>query len=322
MQDLLRVVNLKKYFTTGSIFERRTLRAVDGVDLALGAGDCLGVVGESGCGKTTVAKCVLRLVEPTAGEVRFAGQDVLRMDGRRLRELRREMQIVFQDPYGSLNPKMTVGEILAEPLLIHGLAAGRRARERVAALLQTVGLDPGHAARFPHEFSGGQRQRVAIARALATSPKLVVCDEPLSALDVSIQSQIINLLMELRDRHHLTYLFISHSLPVVYYLCNRVVVMYMGKVVESGTVDEVYSAPLHPYTRALLASMPEPRARRAAGRKERMRLRGEPPNPFSQMPGCRLANRCDQRVEECGVQEPGMRLVEGTHWLRCHLSGR
>ena len=302
-EPLLSVRNLVKYFPIkGGLFSREVARvhAVDGVSFEINAGETLGLVGESGCGKSTTGRCILRLIEPTSGEVWFEGKNVTTMDKRSLRALRREMQIIFQDPYASLNPRMTVGSIVGEALIIHKLAKTRREREeKVAHLLETVGLHADHMRRYPHEFSGGQRQRIGIARALAVSPKLIVCDEPVSALDVSIQAQILNLLQSLQRDFALTYLFISHDLGVVRYISDRIAVMYLGRIVELGEADQVYNGPRHPYTAALLSAVPKPEGDGVV-RRQRIVLTGDVPSPVDPPPGCSFHPRC-----------PKARLVTG-----------
>jgi peptide/nickel transport system ATP-binding protein/oligopeptide transport system ATP-binding protein len=291
------------------------VRAVDGVSLRVDAGETLAIVGESGCGKSTIGRLALRLIEPTSGTVRLAGRDLARLSPGELRRARAGAQLIFQDPYGSLNPRMRIGAILAEPLLLHqGLAAAAR-RERVAALLTTVGMRPEHARRYPHEFSGGQRQRIAIARALAVSPKLIVCDEPVSALDVSIRSQILNLLGELQQRLGLAYVFISHDLAVVRHIATRVAVMYLGRIVEHAACEELFAEPRHPYTRALLAAVPVVSTQR---RGPRQLLAGDPPSPLSPPPGCHLHPRCVHAETVCRTTAPEAAAAEGGHATACH----
>ncbi|QBS38643.1 dipeptide ABC transporter ATP-binding protein [Thermaerobacter sp. FW80] len=316
---MLEVRDLKKYYPIRrGVFGRVEgfIRAVDGVSFDLYEGETLGLVGESGCGKTTTGRTILRLVEPTGGRVRYRGQDITRLPARALRRLRREMQIIFQDPFGSLDPRMTAGQIVAEPLVVHGVP--RRERERrVAELLERVGLTAQDARRLPHEFSGGQRQRLSIARALALRPRLVVCDEPVSALDVSIQSQILNLLMELQRDYGLTYLFIAHDLNVVRHVSDRVGVMYLGRLVELADADELYARPAHPYTQALLSAIPEPDPER---RRERIVLRGDVPSPARPPSGCRFHTRCPLAQHRCRREEPAWRPIRPGHWVACHFA--
>ncbi|HZU16602.1 MAG TPA: oligopeptide/dipeptide ABC transporter ATP-binding protein [Candidatus Dormibacteraeota bacterium] len=306
-EPILEVRGLRVWFPIRSGVLQRTVahvRAVDGVDLAIRQGETLGLVGESGCGKTTLGRSILRLVQPGAGEVRFKGRDLLRLRGSELRRVRRELAMIFQDPFASLDPRQTVGEIVAEPLDIHGLASSRaERRQRVEELLQVVGLSPRHANRYPHEFSGGQRQRVGIARALAVQPSLIVCDEPVSALDVSIQAQIINLLERLQEQFRLTYLFIAHDLSVVSHISDRIAVMYLGKVVEVAPARDLRRRPRHPYTASLLSAVPipDPRVER---RRQRIILTGDVPSPVNPPAGCRFRTRCFKVRERCAAEEP------------------
>jgi oligopeptide transport system ATP-binding protein len=317
---LLRVKNLKKYFPIrGGLFSREVARvhAVDDVTFDLMKGETLGLVGESGCGKSTTGRCILRLIEPTAGEVWFDDKNVTTLDKRSLRHLRRDMQIIFQDPYASLNPRMTVGSIIGEALVIHKLAKSKREREeRVVHLLETVGLNADHLRRYPHEFSGGQRQRIGIARALAVSPKLIVADEPVSALDVSIQAQVINLLEDLQKQFNLTYLFIAHDLSVVEHISTRVAVMYLGKIVEIAPAKELYTNPKHPYTEALLSAVPIPDP---AVKRKRILLEGDVPSPIKPPSGCRFHTRCPVRVPSCSENDQVLKQVSPGHWVACQV---
>jgi oligopeptide transport system ATP-binding protein len=314
---LLVVRDLEKHFPIRRGFWSKTVghvRAVDGISFDILPGEVLGLVGESGCGKTTAGRCILRLIEPTGGDVVFEGRDVLELDRGDLRELRGEMQIIFQDPYSSLNPRMTVGSMLGEALRIHGVAEGDKVRERVRELLEVVGLAPQHAGRYPHEFSGGQRQRIGIARALSVNPRFIVCDEPVSALDVSVQAQVINLLQELQREFALTFLFIAHDLAVVEHISDRVAVMYLGKLMELADGGELYRNPLHPYTRALLSAIPVPDPR--AGR-ERIVLEGDVPSPAHPPSGCPFHPRCPIATAECAEVTPEFRDVGGGHFVAC-----
>ena len=318
--SLLEVRNLKKYFPVGSgLFSRRKgeVKAVDGVSLKIEEGETLGLVGESGCGKSTLGRSILRLIEPTEGEVYFQGKNILALPPRELRDMRREMQIIFQDPYASLNPRMRVGDIVGEGLAIHKLATGRKKRDRVVELLNQVGLREEHYDRYPHEFSGGQRQRIGIARALAVNPKFIIADEPVSSLDVSIQAQIINLLQELQEKMHLTYFFISHDLRVVEHISHRVAIMYLGKIVEIASSDKIYQEAKHPYTRALLSAVPIPDPNRV---KERVILEGDVPSPVHPPSGCSFHPRCRYREDVCDKVEPKLEFADG-HGASCHVFG-
>jgi len=317
---LLQVKNLKKYFPIrGGLFSREVARvhAVDDVSFTIQKGETLGLVGESGCGKSTTGRCILRLIEPTSGEVTFEGKNVTALDKRSLRHLRRDMQIIFQDPYASLNPRMTVGSIIGEAIVIHKLAKTRKEREeRVIHLLETVGLSSDHLRRYPHEFSGGQRQRIGIARALAVSPKLIVADEPVSALDVSIQAQVINLLEDLQKQFNLTYLFIAHDLSVVEHISTRVAVMYLGKIVEIAGAKDLYNNPKHPYTEALLSAVPIPDP---AVKRKRILLEGDVPSPIKPPSGCRFHTRCPVRVPACSENEQVLKQISPGHWVACQV---
>jgi oligopeptide transport system ATP-binding protein len=317
-QPLLEVKDLKKYFPIkGGIFSKTIgyVQAVDGISFALYPGETVGLVGESGCGKSTAARAILRLIEPTGGEVAFEGQDILKLGKKPMRALRRQMQIIFQDPYASLNPRMTVASIVGEPLEIHKIAKGRQKEERVASILEKVGLRPEHMRRYPHEFSGGQRQRIGIARALALNPKLIIGDEPVSALDVSIQAQVINLLEDLQKEFNLTYLIIAHDLSVVEHISNRVAVMYLGKIVELATDRELYQNPSHPYTEALLSAVPRPDP---TIKKQRIILAGDVPSPINPPSGCRFHTRCLYAKADCKTVEPELQDIGGGHYVACH----
>jgi len=319
--SLLEIRNLKKHFPVGEgLFSRNkgAVKAVDGVSLTVEEGETLGIVGESGCGKSTLGRTILRLVEPTSGEIYFQEKNLLAMSPRELRDTRRQMQIIFQDPYASLNPRMRVGDIVGEGLEIHKLAKGKAKRDRVIELLNQVGLREDHYNRYPHEFSGGQRQRIGIARALAVSPKFIVADEPVSSLDVSIQAQIINLLQELQEKMHLTYFFISHDLRVVEHISHRVAIMYLGKIVEIAKSETIYQDAKHPYTRALLSAVPMPDTSR---KKERTILQGDVPSPVHPPSGCTFHPRCAYREAICDQIEPPLDFAGNGHGVSCHVFG-
>ncbi len=309
---LLEVRNLVKNFPVEGSDD--VVQAVSGVSFDIKQGETLGLVGESGCGKSTVGRCILRLHEPTSGEVLFEGENIVGLEHKRMQLLRREMQIIFQDPYASLNPRMTVGSIVSEPLKIHGIGSKSERIERIADILASVGLDPKYAQRYPHEFSGGQRQRIGIARALALNPKLIICDEPVSALDVSVQAQVVNLLQDLQERLGLTYLFISHGLAVVEHISDRVAVMYLGKIVEICDARELYENPQHPYTKALLSAIPVPDP---TVKRDRIVLKGDVPTPISPPSGCRFRTRCPIATQECAEIEPEMKEVASGHFAAC-----
>ncbi|MBC7709254.1 MAG: dipeptide ABC transporter ATP-binding protein [Rhizobacter sp.] len=320
---LLRVDRLVKHFPIkGGIFGRSTERvhAVDGVSFELNAGETLGVVGESGCGKSTTGRCILRLIEPTSGEVWFDGKNVTALGTTELRAMARDMQIIFQDPYASLNPRMTVGAIIGEALTIHKLTnSPREYEDRIVELLETVGLNADHMRRYPHEFSGGQRQRIGIARALAVTPKLIVCDEAVSALDVSIQAQVINLLEDLQEKFNLTYLFIAHDLSVVEHISKRVAVMYLGRIVEIASSHDLYTHPLHPYTEALLSAVPIPDP---TVKRKRIMLQGDVPSPINPPSGCHFHTRCPiAKKPLCNTESPSLKQSSDGHWVACHLRG-
>jgi oligopeptide transport system ATP-binding protein len=320
-QMLVQVKGLKKYFpiTQGIIIQRvkAHVKAVDGLNFTIKKGETLGLVGESGCGKSTTGRTILQLYRPTEGEVFFQGKDLAKLQGEELRKMRRNMQMIFQDPYASLNPRMTVGDIIGEPLEVHNIAKGKEKKERVQELLQIVGLNPYFVNRYPHEFSGGQRQRIGVARALAVNPDFIVCDEPISALDVSIQAQIINLLEELQTKFNLTYLFIAHDLSVVRHISDRVAVMYLGKIVELTDRDSLYKNPLHPYTKALLSAVPIPDPI-VEEKRERIILTGDVPSPVNPPSGCRFHTRCPIVMDKCKQIDPEFRDVSGDHWVACH----
>jgi oligopeptide/dipeptide ABC transporter ATP-binding protein len=319
-ETLLEVRNLKTYYPIlGGILRRRVgwVKAVDGVSFTIKRGETLGLVGESGCGKSTVGRSIIRLLKPQQGEVLFEGKDILKLPSDEMKRMRRHLQIIFQDPYASLNPRMPVGDIIGEGLLVHGMKNRREREKTVQYFLQVVGLRKEYVRRYPHEFSGGQRQRIGIARALALRPKLVVCDEPVSALDVSIQSQVLNLLEDLQKEFGLTYLFIAHDLSVVEYISDRVAVMYLGKIVEVADAERLYAHPKHPYTQALLSAIPIPDP---TVKKQRIVLQGDVPSPINPPSGCRFRTRCWLAQQICADQEPALREVEPGHWAACHFA--
>ena len=319
---LVRVDNLKKYFpiNRGIIIQRHVgdIKAVDGITFNIHRGETLGLVGESGCGKSTTGRAILQLYRPTAGNVFFEGDNLVEMKGERLRQQRRQMQMIYQDPYASLDPRMTVGNIVGEPLQVHKVAAGKARQDRVQELLKVVGLNPYFINRYPHEFSGGQRQRIGVARSLALNPSFIVCDEPISALDVSIQAQVVNLLEDLQADMGLTYLFIAHDLSMVRHISDRVAVMYLGKIVELTDRDTLYSNPQHPYTQALLSAVPIPDPM-VEEERERIILKGDVPSPASPPTGCNFNTRCPQVMPVCEEEEPGFKEVAPGHWCACHL---
>lgn len=315
-KNLVEVKNLKKYFPAGgSLMNKKYAKALDGVSFEIREGETLGLVGESGCGKTTVGRSILRLIPSTDGEIWFDGENITHYNEKQMRPLRSEMQIIFQDPYGCLDPRKTVFELIAAPLKLHGITNPAQLKMRVLELMEEVGLRSDYMDRFPHEFSGGQRQRIGIARAIAINPKLIVCDEPVSALDVSVQAQVVNLLKKLQKEHGLTYLFISHDLRVVKHLCDRIVVMYLGVVVESGTKEEIYGNPSHPYTQALLSAVPEMGSDRA---KNRVILQGDIPSPLHVPSGCRFHTRCPMATEKCAAEVPAAVDLGNGHLCSCH----
>ncbi len=321
-QDLVVVHNLKKYFPIKrGVFQRTVgyVQAVDGVSFAVKRGETLGLVGESGCGKSTTGKAILQLDRPTAGEVVLDGQDLVKLKGEKLRQMRRRMQIIFQDPFSSLNPRLTIGQIVAEPLEVFGMSKGKEQEARVKELLKMVGLNPTFVTRFPHEFSGGQRQRIGIARALALNPSFVVCDEPIAALDVSIQAQVVNLLKDLQAQFGLTYLFIAHDLSMVRHISDRVAVMYLGRIVEIADWKAIYDDPKHPYTQALLSAIPIPDPVLEA-KRQRVILEGDVPSAANPPKGCRFNTRCPVRQERCFVDDPQLREIKPGHWAACHFA--
>ncbi len=315
---LLHVDNLVKHFpiTQGIVIRKQVgaVRAVDGISFDVHKGETLGLVGESGCGKSTTGRTILQLYRPTSGEVDFEGANLVELGGEKLRKMRRKMQMIFQDPYASLNPRMTVGEIVGEPLIVHRVASGKEVEDRVENLLELVGLDPAFANRFPHEFSGGQRQRIGVARALALQPSFIVCDEPISALDVSIQAQVVNLLEQLQDEFNLTYLFIAHDLSMVRHISDRVAVMYLGVIVELASRDEIYHTPLHPYSQALLSAVPIPDPF-AEAKRRRVILEGDVPSPTNPPSGCRFRTRCRLAAARCAEQRPDFRELRPGHFV-------
>jgi len=320
--DLLKVTNLKKYFPIRKGILSRVVghvKAVDNVSFEVKRQETLGLVGESGCGKTTVGRSILRLIEPTAGDVEFDGVDIVNLDAANMRRMRRRMQIIFQDPYSSLNPRMTVLDIVGEALAIHGLARGAEREDKVKSLLEKVGLSARYVNRYPHEFSGGQRQRIGVARALALSPDFIVCDEAVSALDVSVQAQVINLLMDLREEFGLAYLFIAHDLSVVRHISDRIAVMYLGEIVETADTDDLFERPLHPYSQALLSAVPVPDPTRE---RSRIVLEGDVPSPINPPSGCHFHPRCSYAEEICRTTAPGTTVAGGGHTFRCHVAAR
>lgn len=318
--NLLEIRNLKKYYETKSGFLKRgsgQVKAVDGVSLEVKKGEILGIVGESGCGKSTLGRSILRLIEPTEGEIYFDGKDIRSLKKEEMRQERSDMQIIFQDPGASLNPRMTVGEIIGEPLDVYGLASGEEKEERIYQLMDIVGINRSYIHRFPHEFSGGQRQRIGIARALAVNPKIIICDEPVSALDVSVRAQVLNLMKELKETLNLTYIFISHDLSVVHHICDRVAVMYLGRIVEIADKTKLYQNPVHPYTKALLSAIPIPDPEK---KRDRIIIQGDVPNPANPPSGCHFHKRCPYAQPVCSRQMPPNVEAEEGHFVLCHLA--
>ena len=323
-EALLHVDDLKMHFPIyRGVFQRQVgaVRAVDGVSFDVKRGETLGLVGESGCGKSTTGRTILQLYKPTAGKVEFDGTNLVTLKGEHMRQMRRKMQMIFQDPYASLNPRMTVAQLVGEPLMVHNVATGAEINDRVAHLLELVNLNPAFATRYPHEFSGGQRQRIGVARALALQPSFIICDEPISALDVSIQAQVVNLLEELQEQFNLTYLFIAHDLSMVKHISDRVAVMYLGVIVELATRDELYSKPLHPYTRALLSAVPIPDPI-ADAKRERVILKGDVPSPANPPSGCRFRTRCPIAEAVCAETRPEFREIKPGHFVACFFAER
>lgn len=315
-ETLVEIKHLKKYFNMG---RKGDLKAVDDLSFSISRGETVGMVGESGCGKTTAGRSILRLYEPTAGEVLFEGENILKISNTKMKNLRRDMQMIFQDPYASLNPRMTIEDIIGEAIDIHKLSTGRVRKDRIGELLDLVGLSVDHMSRFPHEFSGGQRQRIGIARALAVEPKFIICDEPISALDVSVQAQVVNLLKKLQNQLGLTYLFIAHDLSMVKYISDRVAVMYLGKMVEFASSDDLYAEPLHPYTLALLSAVPIPDPDVETSR-DQIVLEGDIPSPINPPSGCHFRTRCPIATEKCAQEKPEFVELRKNHWVSCHYA--
>lgn len=315
-ETLVEIKHLKKYFNMG---RKGDLKAVDDLSFSISRGETVGMVGESGCGKTTAGRSILRLYEPTAGEVLFEGENILKISNTKMKNLRRDMQMIFQDPYASLNPRMTIEDIIGEAIDIHKLSTGRVRKDRIGELLDLVGLSVDHMSRFPHEFSGGQRQRIGIARALAVEPKFIICDEPISALDVSVQAQVVNLLKKLQNQLGLTYLFIAHDLSMVKYISDRVAVMYLGKMVEFASSDDLYAEPLHPYTLALLSAVPIPDPDVETSR-DQIVLEGDIPSPINPPSGCHFRTRCPIATEKCAQEKPEFVELRKNHWVACHYA--